>query len=220
MKYILLSVILCAAVFTGCVTLPDPIDDVYLSEKTNDQSAKLDRIGTDIIAKKKDKDKVEKELEIANQKIEASRTDVTQAEAAGEALLEKEKLYEMTKDSKLEEIQKEKEKNKIKTAQSKAYLAYCIAKADETGAMFEVKKAELAAKVAELDYEKSLIAKAYQTKRSDEYKDKMIDDLEYKKFLEDQRAKLEDNRKKYEKASKSLSDADANLKKSGYEGEK
>jgi hypothetical protein len=159
-------------------------------------------------------------VEITAQKVEASRTDVAQIQAEAEALNEKEKLYKMTKDSKLEDVQKEIEINKAKDKQSKAYLAYNIAKSDETNALLEVKKSELAVKVAELGYEKSMIAKAYQIKREEEYKDNMIDDLEYKKFMEDQKVRLEDNRKKYEKASKALAEADNNLTKSGYEGER
>ncbi len=220
MKYILFSIIIFSVAFTGCMTLPDPVDDIYLTEKTNEETAKLDKIAVDIIAKKKEKDEVEKDFEIAVQKVETSRTELSQIEAANIALLEKEKLYKMTKDSKLEDIQKEKEKNKIKEVQSKAHLDYNIAKADETKALLEVRKYELAVKVAEIDYEKALIAKTYQMKRSEDYKNKMIDELEYKKFMEDQYVRLEDNRKKYEKASKALADADNNLKKSGYEGEK
>jgi hypothetical protein len=220
MKYILFGIIVFSVAFTGCLTLPDPIDDVYLSEKTNEQSAKLDKIGSDVIAKNKEKDMVEKEQEIATQKVEASRSEVAQVEAATEALLEKEKLYKLTKDSKLEELQKEIKNNRVKDTQSKAYLAYNIAKAEETNALLEVKKSELAVKVAELSYEKSLIAKAYQSKRGEEFKDDAIDELEYKKFMDDQKIKLEDNKKKHEKASKVLAEADSSLKKSGYEGEK
>jgi hypothetical protein len=209
-----------SVIFAGCVTMPDPIDDNYLKEKTQEDIAKLDKIETDIIAKKKNKDKVEKDSEIAAQKSELSRKEVLQTEADIAVILEKEKLYTSTKDSKLQDIQKEREKNDLKLTQLKAKLDYDIAKSDEAKALLEVKKYELGVKVAELNYEKALIAKIYQMKRKKEYEKKMIDDEEYKKFFDDQKIKLVDNQKEYEKASKVVAEKEDILKKSGYEGEK
>jgi hypothetical protein len=209
-----------SVIFAGCVTMPDPVDDLYLKEKTQEDTAKLDKIESDIIAKKKNKDKAEKDSEIAAQKAELSRKEVLQTEAGIAVLLEKEKLYTSTKDSKLQDIQKEREKNDLKLTQLKAKLDYDIAKSDEANTLLEVKKSELSVKVAELSYEKALIAKAYQMKRKKEYEKKMIDDEGYKKFFDDQKIKLEDNQKEYEKASKVAAEKEDILKKSGYEGDK
>lgn len=206
--------------FAGCVTMPDPIDELFLKEKTQEETAKLDKIEGDIITKKKNKDAAEKETEIAAQKAELSRKEVTQKEAEIDVLLGKEKLYTSTKDSKLPEIQKEREKENLKLTQLKAKYEYHTVKSNEANALLEVKKYELAVKVAEFYYEKALIAKAYQLKRKKEYEKKMIDDEEYKKFFENQKIKLEDAQKEYEKASKIVVEKEDILKKSGYEGEK
>ena len=101
-----------------------------------------------------------------------------------------------------------------------AYLDYNIAKKEETRALLEVKKAELAVRVAELDYEKALIVKAYQLKRPDEFSEEMIDDEEYKNFMDNQKRKLKDKQKEYEKAVNLFKEAESKFKKSGYEEEK
>ena len=220
MKYKIIIFIALAAFFTGCLTMPDPVDENFLKEKTSEENAKLDKIGAEIIAKKKDKDKVEKDSEITVQKVELSRKELKQAEAYNDVLLEKEKLYSSTQDPKLQDVQKEKQDNSLKIAQLKAKLDYDIAKDNETKALLEVKKSGLAVKVAELNYEQALIAKAYQMKRQKEYEKNMIDDELYKKFFDDQKIKLEDNQKEYEKAAKILTEKEDVLKKSGYEGEK
>ncbi len=219
-RLVLFIFIAVAVLFSGCVTMPDPIDELFLKEKTEQDTAKLDKIEADIIAKKKSQDIVEKDAEIAAQKAELSGKEVLQTEAEIAVLLDKEKLYKTTKDSKLQDVQKEREKSNLKLTQLKAKQDYDIAKSDAASALLEVKKYELGVKVAELNYEKALIAKAYQMKRKKEYEKKMIDDEDYKKFFDDQKIKLEDSQKEYEKASKVVVEKEDILKKSGYEGEK
>jgi hypothetical protein len=220
MKYMMALIIAASVILSGCLTMPDPVDDVYLKEKTSEENAKLNKIEAEIIAKKKDKDVIEKDAEIAALKAELSKKEVSEINAAYASLLEKEKLYTATGDSKLAEIQKQKETTNLKLIQAKAKQEYSTAKRDETNALLEVKKSELAVKVAELSYEKSLIAKAYQMKRQKEYAKNMIDETDYKKFMDDQKIKLEDNQKEYQKASKITADTEEKLKNTGYEGEK
>jgi PBP1b-binding outer membrane lipoprotein LpoB len=219
-RLVLFIFIAVAVLFSGCVTMPDPIDELYLKEKTEQDTAKLDKIEADIIAKKKSQDIVEKDAEIAAQKADLSGKEVLQTKAGIAVLLDKEKLYTTTKDNKLQDVQKEIEKSNLKFAQLKAKQDYDIAKSNAASALLEVKKYELGVKVAELNYEKALIAKAYQMKRKKEYEKNMIDDEDYKKFLDDQKIKLEDYQKEYEKATKVVAEKEDILKKSGYEGEK
>ena len=183
---------------SGCITLPKPVDETYLTEKTEEENAKLEKIEQEIISIKQDKDKIEKELEIFKQRIEVTTKEISELEAAKELLLEKEKLYSMTDDNdKIVELQKKKKVNRTRLTQLKAYLKYLNAKNDEKTALFNIEKTKLAVKVAELDHEKALIARAYQDKRSDEFEeDDRIDVSEYKKFLEDQKVKLDENKKK------------------------
>ncbi len=221
MKYLLNLLIVVLLVLSGCVILPKPVDEVYLSEMTEAENANLDKIGADIIARKKDKDKIEKELEIITQRIVISQKEIAALEAENEMLLEKEKLYSQTgENSKIVDIQSQKEKNRVRLIQVRTLLKYYNVKRDEANALLSVKKAELAEKVAELDYEKASIAKTYQLKRAEEFGDDIIDDQEYKKFMEDQQVKLNDSKKKYEKAAGELAKAEKELKKTGYEAEK
>ncbi|MBN2403624.1 MAG: hypothetical protein JXN64_14700 [Spirochaetes bacterium] len=219
MKNKLSLLIAFSILFSGCITMPDPVDEVFLKEKTQEERVKLEKIEADVILKKKDQDKVEKDMEIVAQKTELSRKELAEAEAAKAVLLEREKLYTSTGDSKLQEIKSQRELNNIKIAQLKAKLDYYTAKSNETNALLEIKKSELAVKVAELKYEQALIAKAYQMRRKKEYEKKMIEDEEYKKYFDNQKIKLEDNQKAYEKALKELNEKKEILNKSGYEGE-
>ena len=220
MKYKLGILIILSVIWTGCVTMPDAVDEAYLVEKTTDESAKIDKIEGDVIAKKKSKDKIEKDQEIVTQRVEASRKQVAGAEAEGALLLEQEKLYKMTGDTKLSDIQKQKEANNAKIAQAKAVLEYNIAKKNETDAQLELAAADLGLRVAELRYEKSLIAKKYQMKRSKEFAKNMIDETEYQKFMENQKREYDESRTKHEKAAKILTEAEEKLKRAGYEVEK
>lgn len=220
MKYKLGILIILSVIWTGCVTMPDAVDEAYLVEKTADESAKIEKIEGDVIAKKKSKDKIEKDQEIATQRVEVSRKEVKGAETAGDLLLEKEKLYKSTGDAKLADIQKQKEANNAKIAQAKAVLEYNIAKKSETDAQLELAAADLGLRVAELRYEKALIAKKYQMKRSKEFAKNMIDETEYQKFMENQKREYDESRSKHEKAAKALAEAEEKLKRAGYEVEK
>ncbi|MCU0822878.1 MAG: hypothetical protein MUC95_10485 [Spirochaetes bacterium] len=55
--------------------------------------------------------------------------------------------------------------------------------------------------MAERDYEKAKIAKEYQSKRPEKVeKEKLVDDLEYEKFLNKQIAELDKKIEKHKKA--------------------
>ncbi len=216
-----LCILLIIPIICGCISMPKPIDEAYLSEINQDESAKLEKIGADIITKKQEKDKTEKDHEIALQTIEVVNKEIAKLESENDLLVEKEKLYILTGDNnKISNVQKRNADNKIKIEQTNAYLKYNKAKKYETNSLLDLKKNELALKVAELDYEKALIAKEYQMKRAQEFEGKIIDELKYKKFVDDQNIKLDDNKKKYDKALKELNSAEEELKKSGYEVEK
>ncbi len=58
MKYKLSLLIAFSILFSGCITMPDPVDEVFLKEKTQEERVKLEKIEADVILKKKDQDKV------------------------------------------------------------------------------------------------------------------------------------------------------------------
>jgi hypothetical protein len=219
MKHKITFLISLSILISGCVSLPEPIDDAYLIEKTDKETTNLNKIEAEIIASKKEKDKIEKEAEIASLKTETGRKEIIRIESAGAFLLDKEKLYTRTKDERLADIQKQKEQNGIEGTQAKAHLDYLIAKENETISRLEIKKYDLAVKVAELNYEKALIAKAYQAKRNKDDNENIIDDEKYIKFLENQKEKLEDSKKNQKKAAAEAATMKENLIKSEYKGE-
>ncbi len=188
--------------FPACVTKPQTIDDVYLSEIKPAEAEKLRGIEENIVQLKKDKDKTENDYLISEQVIVASESEVSMLEATGRHLQEREKLYSMMVDNqKLAEEQAKLAKNRDETVRAKKDLKLNEARRDEAEALLEVKKAELAVKVAELDYEKARIAKDYQSRRPEKIeKDKLVDDTEYEKFLTSQIAELDKKVEKHKKA--------------------
>ena len=193
-------------VFPSCVTKPNTIDDVYLSEIKPEEAEKLRKIEENIIQLKKDKDKTESDFTIAEQVIAVSESEVSMLEAAGRNLQEREKLYSLMVDNqKLAEEQAKIAKNREETAQAKKNLKLNEARSDEAAALLEMKKTELAVKVAELDYEKAKIAKDYQAKRPEKVeKEKLVDDAEYEKFLNSQISDLDKKIEKHQKAMETV----------------
>lgn len=196
------AVFILMSAFQSCVTPPAAIDDVYLSEIKPEEAEKLRKIEENIVQLKKDKDKAENDFAISQQIIAVSESEVFMLEAVGKNIQEREKLYSMMVDNpKLAEEQAKLAKNREETAQAKKNLKLNEARSDEAESLLELKKAELAVKVAELDYEKAKIAKDYQSKRPEKIeKDKLVDDTEYEKFLTSQISELDKKVEKHQKA--------------------
>ena len=204
--------------FSGCITLQKPIDDVLLGEKTTEESAKIEGLEQKIIAKKSETDKVKKELAIEEQRIKVSKALISKIDKTEALLQEEEKLYTLSEDKeKLVKTQSEIEKCKKNDKQANTHLKYNKAKQNEKNALLQVKKAELAVLVAELDYEKAKIAKKYQLKRPEKFGKDIIDEQKYEKYLNDQKEKLSEKQKKYSKTLDLLNQADEEQKKTGNE---
>lgn len=218
MKYyiIFLPVIFLLCSGSGCVTMQKSVDDVYLSEMTDEDSTNIKKIEMDIVDQKKEKDNIENNLKIAEQEIVVNHSDISQIEATKNLLHEKEKLYSIAEDNEnLADIQNQLKKIKEKEAKAKANLEYNRAKRDEIKALLEVKKAQLAVKVAEFDYEKAKIAKEYQSKRPEKFRKDIIDETKYEKFLTEQIKNLEEKQEQHRKAKL----AKEKLQKTGEEAQ-
>ncbi|MDY6968361.1 MAG: hypothetical protein SVR08_06880 [Spirochaetota bacterium] len=221
MKLNIIYFALLSLIFYSCASMQKPVNEAYLSEMTNEEKARLDKIEMEIIAKKKDKDKTKEDYIISKQMIQVCNADILQTSNFRTLLLEREKLFTLTKDSvKLAEIHKKLKENETAKTQKNSYLKYNIAKKNEQEVLLEVKKSQMAVLIAKLDYEKAKIAKEYQSKRPEKFSKKdLVDDKKYKKFLDDQLKKLDENKLEHKKKIDLLTKADEELGKSGYKEE-
>jgi hypothetical protein len=240
-NHILLLIIV---LFAGCVTLPDTIDEAYLVEKTPEQTAKLDKIAQNVIAKKKEGDEAKKNLAIAEQSVKVSEEMVAFLEREKSLLVQQEKLYTLKRDDqRLSELRSRLKENKQQMKGEKAHLNFTIALKEDAQAIVELKQAELAVSVAELNYEKAKIAQAFimkgkekTAKKETEVKEegffeglkkklsgsdkKGVDVKKYEEYLNKQKDNLKAAKVQQEKTAEKLKKAEKELNDSGYKGER
>ena len=234
-----------AVVFTGCVTMPDTIDEAYLVEKTPEQTARLDKIAQNVIAKKKDGDEAKRNLAVAEQIVKVSEKMTAFLEGEKSLLAEQEKLYTLKKDEqRLSEVRSRLKENKQQRRGEKAHLNFATAFKEDAQAIVELRQAELAVSVAELNYEKAKIAHAFilkgkekagkkepEVKKEEGFFEglkkkisgsdkKGVDVKKYEEYLNKQKENLKDAKTKQEKTAKELKKAEKKLDESGYKGER
>jgi hypothetical protein len=213
------------AVVIGCATMPDPVSTVYLSEKTPAESQAIDKLELAVVAKKNEKESAEKELRIIEQRVKAASADLNAVSARGKALEEESRLVSLTEDAgRAAEIAKKIEQNgRVRTHRDKKHEKEKAAK-QHGGALVDLRQAELAALVAELDMEKAKIAHVYQEKRPDQYKKDLkfweriyagtplIDVGPYERYHRDRKNREEEARKKLAESEKALREAENALR--------
>jgi hypothetical protein len=208
----------------GCVTMPEPVPEMYLMQKTPEQVKTLEKIENAIIAKNHEiRDLSDKVTNVMHTLVvEKGRLSILTDEK--NLLLEKQKQYLLENDEvKLDESKKllvDKE-DEINTQQSR--VDYTAGLLDYTTEHKDVAESELAVLVAELSYEKSQIAKAYlmklQTAAGDDKGKKKTSlgaekfDEKYKQYLDKQREILSGKRDVLDQASIKLKMAEGKLKK-------
>ena len=226
MKSIIIATSLSLAFLAGCITMPDPVPDEYLVNKTAEDNKALDRLAAAIIAKnhelKSSKDKLagsEDKLQ-----VERGRLDILKNEK--ELLVSKQKQFELEKDqAKIDENTEALAEKDGQIEVQTSRVEYAAAYGDNARAERDVAETELSVLVADLNYQKSKIAKAYllkqepagkegETKTSNPFKpgpDKY--DEQYEKYLNKQRETLADKKNEQEKSAVRLKIAENNLKK-------
>jgi|GEM_PF-349732 len=173
----------------GCVSMPKPIDDAYLVDKTPEQKASLEKLEESIIAKKKEKDKAEKELAIAEQKVVVHQKRIASLNKDRELLLQEEKLYKLDNNQeKLAEIGNKLKENAAQMNRENLQLQYSTAFRDSAAAILDVKKAEFSVLIAQLNYDKAKIADAYLARKKKEQP--VEKDEKEKGFLDEMKDKL------------------------------
>jgi len=235
MKQVLIIAVF-AALVAGCVSKPKTIDEALLVDKTPEQAARLAQLEDRIIAKNAEVSASLKDLDAAKQQQVADKGALSIMEKELVLAEEKVKVAKSTKDeTALADAQKEQRATEHRISVQKSKTELAAATEDKKRNQYEISAGELNVLVAELNYEKAKIAKAYQLKTLAEKgenketpKEKsffdvfkkddkgIIDDESYKAFLTKQKDILEnrirDRKIKDENLEKAQRTYDAALK--------
>ncbi len=228
MKKYLIPAVCTIIGLSGCfATMPSPIKDTLLIEKSAEDEKKLAKIEDEIVLINQENNKIKESLKIIAQKVIISDKEITSLEKGKSLLEEKKKLYVISNDTKaLADVEKEMVDNQQKINLEKINLEYLNAREDYEKSGIELKEAELAARIAELNFEKAKIARAYQDRTMGEIPadpktgkkdDKArIDVSEYEKYLESRKEKATNSRQYHLKISDTFKAAESKLNESGY----
>lgn len=235
MKQVLIIAVF-AALVAGCASKPKTIDEALLVDKTPEQAARLAQLEDRIIAKNAEVSASLKDLDAAKQQQVADKGALSIMEKELVLAEEKVKVAKSTKDeTALADAQKEQRATEHRISVQKRKTELAAATEDKKRNQYEISAGELNVLVAELNYEKAKIAKAYQLKTLAEKgenketpKEKsffdvfkkddkgIIDDESYKTFLTKQKDILEnrirDRKIKDENLEKAQRAYDAALK--------
>jgi len=141
------------------------VEDKYLVEKTENESALIKEIEQKIIDKNKEKQVVEKKLKEVSPLPRHSEDELKLLKKENGLLKDQVDFYTKTKDAvNLESRQAALKENENAISRKTAQLNYQIAEKDMTEAELDVKNTELSVEIARLNYQKSKIATAYRDK--------------------------------------------------------
>ena len=229
MKKYLLAIIAFTFI-TGCATLPGPVEEQYLADKTEKDSKRLEQIETEIIAKNREKLAAEQNRRENTPDIERTEEELDLLLRENKLLKDQLELYTKSKDARNIEIKKEElADNDLKIKKHRNLLKYQEAQKNLLAADAELKNAKLAVLVAQLNYEKAEIAKVYREKNepavepekkglkgffSSFSKKDHEDRFGYKKYsvhLEKMKKEQEKSLKKYNEAKAAYDAAEKNL---------
>ncbi|OHD63032.1 MAG: hypothetical protein A2176_09440 [Spirochaetes bacterium RBG_13_51_14] len=205
--------------------MPDPVPYAYLVEKTAEQGSALEKQENSIIAKNQENRKLKDKVKDADYKlkVDTGRLDILKEEK--KLLEEKQKQYQLENDSeRINENAKQISDKEGEIQMQSARVEYYSAVLEHVKTQNEVAEAELSVLVAELNYQKSTIAKEYLMKRkgavtaSDEKKGSTLPDPEkyedkYQKYLDRQREILVAKKQARDEAAMKVKIAEEKLKK-------
>lgn len=151
--------------FTGCVSIPDSVDEKYLVDKTSSQNDTLSRIEKDIIEKNRAVKTAQDVLDVKRKVPEFTGKELELLDKENRILQDQVDLYTKYMDARNLEIRKTRlVENESYTRKKKTLNDLQNADIDLAAADLEVKQADLGVSVAELEYEKSKIAASYRDK--------------------------------------------------------
>ncbi|OHD71469.1 MAG: hypothetical protein A2W19_02735 [Spirochaetes bacterium RBG_16_49_21] len=212
--------------FAGCVTMPDPVPDAYLMRKTPEEGTKLEKIENAVIAKNHEIKDTQDRVKATRHSLDVEKGRLSILMDEKNLLLEKQKQYVLENDqAKLDETRKMLAVKDNDINSQSARVDYTTALLEQVAAQKDVAEAELAVRVAELSYEKAVIAKDYLLKlqaaaaeAGEKDKGKSSLDAEkydekYRKYLDKQREILSGKKNALDQASVKLKIAEEKLKK-------
>jgi len=213
--------------FIGCfATMPPPVKEIYLKDTTADEQKKLSAIEQEIIKINQENTRLKESLKILNQKILVSEKDIARLEKEKSYFAEKEKLLTLSNETdKLVKLNEEKKKNDYEIQLGKLNLEMLKAQKNRDEMNSDLLDTRLSVRVAELNFEKAKIGRAYQDKTLGPVvadpkgeKDKNRIDIEqYEKYFKDQQAKMEQKQvelKRYEDVLKQAEEKHKSFKSS------
>jgi len=229
MKKFLIVPFFAGAVMIGCASLPPEIDKDYLAQTTPEQSESLKKIATAVIAKKDEKDIVEKRVPLAEKMVDLSKARL--------------KLLEATKaDNDIEisyaELKKDQKKLDMfiakgtdldnQTALQNKRIPLSVSQRKTIQALLDLKTAELAVFVADLTNTKAIIANDFLVRQEkiasapdDNAKKKggKIDLATFSDYLARQKESLKRASEDYASRLKDYNMVRDEAVKNGYKGE-
>lgn len=168
MKKFILFCISYLIILTGCSSIPGPVEESYLLDKTPAESEKINTLEQKIIEKNKERQTVEKRLKEISPLAPQTEEELKLLKKENAALKEMVNFYSQNKDAvNLEKKNKELKENEELIEQKTNLFNYQKAETEMTQANLDLKSAELNLLVAELNYEKSKIAARNREKQGD-----------------------------------------------------
>lgn len=223
----LLFIIFALTFITGCTTLPGPVEEQYLIDKTDKDAALIEKVEAKIIAKNKEKQSAEQNRKENTPDIENTREELNLLSRENKLLKDQVELYTKSRDARNIEIKNEQlSENNFKVEKQKKLLKYQEAQKTFFDASADLKNSELAVLLAQLDFEKSEIATAYREKKEPApeaekkgffkslFQGDQDDRFEYKKYrthLDKMNKDHETSLEKYNKAKTAYEAAKINL---------
>jgi hypothetical protein len=208
---------------TGCITMPEKVPDEYLSDKTSDQSKNLEKMENAVISKNHEVQTFKEKAEDAERKLKIEKGRLGILKDEKKLMEERQKQYQLENDSeKIGENAKLISQKESEIIWQVNRVEYAVAFRDHVKAQKEVVDTELSVLVAELNYERSRIAKDYLLKRqvnaAADKKDKAsVDagkyDEKYRAYLDKQREVLAAKRVSLEEAAVKLKITEDKLKR-------
>jgi predicted phage tail protein len=209
--------------FTGCVTMPDPVPDPYLADKSAEDAKTIDKLTGDIIAKNHEIKGMRNKVKETDHALEVEKGRLSILQEERKLLFEKKKQFVLENDqARIDENKKMIFDKDNEIDSQNARVEYTATLLEHTAFRNEVLESELAVLIAQLNFEKARIAKAYLLKREeasgeDGKKQKkgeaLTYDEKYLKYLDKQRESLASQKNDLEKLAVKLKMAEEKLKK-------
>ncbi len=208
----IVSLLAASLVFmAGCVTMPDPVPDEYLVDKSAEQAKSLEKLENFVIAKNHAARVVKDKLHDAEQKLKIDRGRLGILKDEKKLLEDKQKQYKLENDgARVDETANQIAQKDNEIRAQAARVENSAALRDLAVAEKDVAEADLSVQVAELRYERARIARDYlvrrlgaadpkEKKESSDSPDKY--DEKYRVFLEKQKEILADKKEDREEAA-------------------